>query len=84
MLSPGHAAVTGAGKEAVTGLSLAAAARRSACVVPATAGPGGSSRAMSTAAVVPPRPGPGPGWGDRRDRRRRFSGCHPAGGHPKA
>ena len=38
--------------------------RWSACVVPAAQVPGGSSRAVSTAAAfVPPGPGPGPGRG---------------------
>jgi len=39
-------------KEVIKGLGLAAAARWLACVVPVTAGPGDSSRAMSTAASL--------------------------------
>jgi len=57
-------AAPGRGEAMKGGLSLAAAAGRarwSACVVPAAEVPGGSSRAMSTAAAfVPPQPGPGP------------------------
>ena len=46
--------------------------------------PGGSSRAMNTAAaVVPPRPGPGPGRGDRRDCLAQVFSVSPAGGYPK-
>ena len=83
-VSPAMRLSRGVGQEAMTGLSLAAAApghaRWPARVVPAAEGPGESSPAMSAAAaVMPPRPVPGPGRGDRRDAGAGLSVCHPPG-----
>ena len=46
-MSPGHAAVTGAGQEAVTGLGLAAAAPGHARWSPALSGRGGAGRVIT-------------------------------------